>query len=239
VIVGGRGNSIQFWPEGNNVIVGGQYSSIEGQGWFNTMIGGMSNRLFDCLDSYMMFGEQNSVSNGWRSGAIGGSFNAAGSQNSATIDSCIAWASQSTIAASDGEIATNCFVLGSDVSDIHSAEYSWLLGGTGNSVGATGGGERNFVIGGQDHELGDGAQSTGIVGGESHRVDGPGTYSALLLGGLNNAINLPGGSFSSYPVVTGGEGNVAAGNWSVVSGGLNRSTNGDHDWAAGSLYEDN
>jgi hypothetical protein len=72
-----------------------------------------------------------------------------------------------------------------------------------------------------------------ILGGHTNVIEGPfgAAYSAIC-GGQGNRTT------ARYATVTGGQHNIAGGEWSVVSGGQERSVDGDHDWRAGNLVQD-
>jgi len=69
-----------------------------------------------------------------------------------------------------------------------------------------------------------------VSGGAFNEAKGP---SASISGG---GLCLASGRSSS---VSGGNANIAKGDWSSVSGGFNGSVDGDSDWRAGNLFEDN
>jgi hypothetical protein len=83
-----------------------------------------------------------------------------------------------------------------------------------------------------------------VINGETGLVNGQGgfiatgtnnqsdAYQGAVIGGRNNIADYE-------AVVVGGQNNHANGTRSVVSGGNMRSVSSDHDWAAGSLFEDN
>ena len=100
--------------------------------------------------------------------------------------------------------------------------FNSLVGGRGNSVGTPG-------LSGPDYAT--------IVGGRQNRMDstqGPAEQACVIVGGALNHV-LDGANDAS---IFGGEDNSVGGTGSVVGGGLMRSALGDHDWVAGSLFED-
>lgn len=130
-------------------------------------------------------------------------------------------------------------------------EHCSVLGGFENE--ATGG--DTTVAGGQfntarflDASIGGGRSNVaealdGWIGGGTCNYVGPGPVPACdpafllpgassVSGGRQNAAT---GDFAS---VSGGEQNTASGNGSALGGGKTRTASGDHDWAAGSLLED-
>ena len=122
-------------------------------------------------------------------------------------------------------------------------DYNWsgsdgtvVVGGSGNHAipaGGGGAGNKAVVVGGFDNRSK--GQGSVIVGGRYNETTA--NYSAILAGTSNTCFgdSQGGGSFCA---IVGGEGNsTATTTAATVSGGLNRSASGEHDWAAGSLYE--
>lgn len=114
---------------------------------------------------------------------------------------------------------------------------SGIVQGEGNTIGnynaAAIGGDGNIVTGdsasafGGSHNTASAPSSVSVGGTENAAAA---QYSATL-GGKNNTASGYVGS------VTGGQNNNAAGGYSSVSGGTSRQALDDHDWAAGSLWE--
>lgn len=78
--------------------------------------------------------------------------------------------------------------------------------------------------------------NTTVIGGSLNQATG--SHGGTILGGIGNlTVGIAPGT-GVHPTVVGGENNEARGRCAVVSGGLMRSTAGDHDWRAGSLFED-
>lgn len=79
-----------------------------------------------------------------------------------------------------------------------------------------------------------GVEGSTLVGGYHNRLTAIGNpFNATVVGGQDNVI-----SDQEHATVVGGQGNAASGTWSTVTGGLNRTATGEHDWVAGSLLED-
>lgn len=106
------------------------------------------------------------------------------------------------------------------------ADSSAVFGGGHNIAN----GPEAVTVGGWEN-VADGFWST-LVGGTNNNTPNSANRYTVVLGGQNNTAT---GLSSS---VVGGQNNAASGNWSSVSGGIDRQANGDHDWAAGSLWED-
>lgn len=100
---------------------------------------------------------------------------------------------------------------------------SSVSGGINNIASASGA----SVSGGIENEAK--ASGASVSGGINNIASGEG---AITSGGIENVASGRGAG------VSGGLLNTASGTASSVSGGLQRSTDGKHDWAAGSLYED-
>ncbi len=113
-------------------------------------------------------------------------------------------------------------------------------------------GSHNLIVGPQHRYL----HTGGLVAGANNTISGVSTSVsggrgntasggvASVSGGDTNSA-LGGGSSVSGGFmntadggVAGGEGNTATGTYSSVGGGLARSVLGDHDWSAGTLFED-
>lgn len=118
------------------------------------------------------------------------------------------------------------------------SESSSVLGGSGNfaiAAGAGGAGSAAVVVGGFDNRSK--GQGSVIVGGRWNETTA--NYSSILAGTHNTCFGDSGGG-GSFCAIVGGESNTTATTHAAtVGGGLNRSTSGPHDWAAGSLFEDN
>lgn len=97
------------------------------------------------------------------------------------------------------------------------------IGGWYNSAG----GEYSALVGGDTNTTSGGLSV--ILGGEDNNADGS---RAALLGGQGNTV------FGNWSSISGGQDNQASWHWSSISGGNNRTVAGNHDWAAGSLFED-
>jgi hypothetical protein len=109
--------------------------------------------------------------------------------------------------------------------NVAQGDFSCVLGGETNIVAA----QAAAVVGGLGNQA-SGSYSV-VVGGDGGAT-GADAFGAAVLGGFENNAT---GTLST---VTGGEGNVAAASASTVSGGNERTASGDHDWVAGSLFED-
>ncbi len=154
-------------------------------------------------------GRRNRADGNW-SAVSGGGYNAATADQSAAFGGSFNWAA---------------------------AGSSVVLGGSGNqarAAGNGGAGNESVVVGGFDiRSMG---QASVVVGGRYNETSA--NYSAILAGVSNECLGDPngGGSFCS---IVGGEGNVTGiATAATVGGGLGRTAAGDHDFVAGSLFED-
>jgi hypothetical protein len=176
---------------------------------FGGVVAGESN---DASGDYAVSvgGRRNQASGNW-SAVSGGAHNHASGQNAVVAGGSFNWSgSDSTV----------------------------VVGGEGNHAipaGAGGAGNKAVVVGGYDNRSK--GQGSVVVGGRWNETTA--NYSAILAGASNVCLGDSLGN-GSYCVVVGGEGNsTAATTAATVSGGQNRTAVGPHDWAAGSLYEDN
>jgi hypothetical protein len=113
-----------------------------------------------------------------------------------------------------------------------SGDFSVVSGGSGNTASgnfaAVSGGAANTATG----------LVASVSGGGGNTASGD--FSSVSGGGFN-AVDEEGVGNMAVGVnstVSGGSGNTASGNFSAVSGGLNRTAEGEFDWVAGSLVED-
>ena len=74
-----------------------------------------------------------------------------------------------------------------------------------------------------------------IVGGQFNTTN---SNRNVVVGGLNNFAGNASPNIAYHSVVVGGEANQSAGAIGVVSGGADGIVTGEHDWVAGSLFED-
>jgi hypothetical protein len=132
--------------------------------------------------------------------------------------------------------------------------FGGLVAGDGNEINApyatVSGGNDNIVTGlAASISGGISNRASGVIssisGGSFNRASG--LYASISGGGLNTASgdssSVSGGSqntaFGRFSSISGGTGNSAGGFFGAsVSGGRDRSVNGDFDWAAGALFED-
>lgn len=128
-------------------------------------------------------------------------------------------------------------VLGGSFNQAQSQE-GVVVGGHNNLVGNPISGSfanQAVVVGGYDNQSR--AQGSLIVGGRFNQTTA--NYSAILAGANNQCTGDSQGG-GSYCAIAGGQGNTT-GNVTAASvgGGQNRTANGNHDWVAGSLFQDN
>lgn len=140
---------------------------------------------------------------------------------------------------SDGDFPTAdaCIGNGKVWAVSHKSGSHNIVGGFRNSYSSYGGlvvGQNNAInnvfatiSGGRDSISG--GDSSSVSGGALNVASGG---AASVSGGIRNVAS---GDVAS---VSGGDSNVASGNLSSVSGGRDRIAPGLHDWAAGSLFED-
>jgi hypothetical protein len=108
-----------------------------------------------------------------------------------------------------------------------------VSGGTFNTAS----GEFSSVSGGIFNTASEASSS--VSGGSGNTASGP--FASVSGGGFDvffgeeGAGNTASGEVSS---VSGGSGNIASGSFAAVSGGRNRTAEGEFDWVAGSLVED-
>lgn len=132
----------------------------------------------------------------------------------------------------------------SDQATVCGGSFNWagagdsvVVGGAGNHAipaGNGGAGNAAVVVGGFDNRsMGEGSV---IVGGRFNETTA--NYSGILAGANNDCIgNANGGG--SFCAIVGGEGNTTGTvTAAAVGGGQSRSAVGDHDWVAGTLFED-
>ena len=86
------------------------------------------------------------------------------------------------------------------------------------------------TLGGSSHSVVNGGGA--LVGGFENHIDPSGI--ATIVGGRGNGAEAQ----VRHATLVGGEGNRAGGDYSVVGGGRSRTAAGEHDWVAGSLFED-
>jgi hypothetical protein len=168
-------------------------------------------------ESNSSFGSYGSVSGGRRNRAIGPWTSVVGGGHN--------------LATSQGAV-----VVGGDF-NWSAADSTVVVGGSGNQAapaGSGGAGNKSVVLGGfNNSSLGQGSV---IVGGRYNQTTA--NYSAILAGTNNICMGDAGGG-GSYCAIVGGEGNTTATTTAAtVSGGLNRSASGPHDWVAGGLFQD-
>lgn len=127
-------------------------------------------------------------------------------------------------------------VLGGSFNSAESQE-GVVVGGSGNLVGDPMPGalaNQSVVVGGYDNTAR--AQGSLVVGGRFNQTTA--NYSAILAGANNTCNGDPQGG-GSYCAIVGGQGNSTSNvTAATVGGGQGRSALGPHDWAAGSLFED-
>ena len=187
----------------------------------------------------IVLGHRNNLSSfggivGARNNSISGAFASvsAGKYNTASgVCSMVSGGRQNTASASYSSVSGGYYntasglyssVSGGDYNTA-SGYYSSVSGGFANT--ASGGG--SSVSGGNGNVA---SGSISWIGGGGINTANDGLSS--VSGGFRNVAS---GVFSS---VSGGYSNTADGYISSVSGGYNRSVYGTHDWAAGSLFED-
>ena len=116
--------------------------------------------------------------------------------------------------------------------------YCGVVVGEGNSIG----GEKAIAIGGDGNQAM--ASQASVVGGFRNTAMGD---NSVIAGGvwnqtIGNHSVVSGGEqnrgVGDGSTITGGNYNEALGPLSSVSGGFQRTATGEHDWTAGSLWED-
>jgi trimeric autotransporter adhesin len=132
-----------------------------------------------------------------------------------------------------------------------SGEFAVVSGGTGNTASGSSavvsGGSQNtasgefgaFVSGGTANTAS--SDFAAVSGGAGNTASGDG--SVVSGGGRSDLFISPGNSVGNeasglLAVVSGGGGNTASGVNATVSGGQNRTADGEFEWVAGSLAED-
>ena len=198
---------------GEGGIVAGRDNSI---GTAGVILGGHSNQAGDGV---VLSGHNNTagiqgvVLTGVENRALWGSAVATGWRNEAEDSAVI-------LSGRDNYAEDSAVVVGG-LNNTAASDYSAILGGADNTTPWT-------LEPGKDWS---GAIGSCIVGGKLNTVDG---YDTVVVGGeSNNAGGL-------RSVVLGGKDNwtIWSGPTSVVAGGLAHGASGEHDFVAGSLFED-
>jgi len=175
----------------------------------------------------LLAGHSNTVTNNFAS-VSGGAGNTASGQDASVSGGSDNTASAFAASVSGGQSNTasgeTASVSGGG-GNTASGDRASVSGGFANTasglVASVSGGEFNMASGG----------SASVSGGIENTASG--TRASSVSGGANNTAS----GFEAS--VSGGQNNTASGSRASVSGGNSRTASGPHDWAAGSLSEDN
>ena len=219
----------------HNVVLGlsNNYASFGGHvaGWMNSILGehgsvlgGRQNIVgpASTVGNVIVSGMENTISNSWGSAIISG-------RKNTVEDSAYSAIVAGSLGVARGGLSA---ILGGNQNETTGGN-SVVGGGFGNSTQAT----NSFIAGGVNNTVELTSAAGSVFGGEGNFLGN--SYAGVILGGLDNFTSQGGGSNSNHATVTGGQGNFIDGApYGAISGGLNRSVTGPHDWAAGSLTED-
>jgi hypothetical protein len=201
-ILGGYGHSVN-----------GGYSSIV-QGYFNkvsayagTIAGGSSNIISGNSDrSTIGGGNDNKILESSNSAVIGGGSN---NQIRKSSNSAVAGGMNNMISGENGGLNQDFNFIGGGCGNILKNKNGWslIVGGRSNTIYGSTNNEAfyNTIVGGWDNSIVDTLNDAGsgpiltstILGGQSNRITGRGSYSQIL-GGYNNKLS------TDYSVILGG-----------------------------------
>ena len=237
-IVSGQSNTVS---SNDSFLGGGNSHTISAQ--FGTIGGGQSNTVSTNTHGFIGGGLSNTVSGQYGSTA-GGAQNTNSSQygvvvggrqnsvNGGTYDLVVGGYLNTIVFAAVGNNQGRLIVGGTNNTiDFGGNEHTCIVGGSSNFIGVLanyaflGGGRNNSctgldstLTGGRANRIGNGSYATATVcflgGGQSNVIDTNSDYSTLV-GGLSNTI-----SGVDYAFIGGGNGNQAAGAYSVSVGGF-------------------
>ena len=263
-VSGGRNNLAS--GDYSSVSGGGGEAADEGNiafGTYSSILGGMSNIAGDraLLDHWV--GTRSTISGGRNNVASGDFSHVSGGGGPYSGDSNIAFGTYTSILGGMKNIAGDVVLLDHGIgsraaisggrNNYASGDYSSVSGGKNNwasaSTSSVSGGKNNFAsasissVSGGEYNVASGDHSN-VSGGSANTASG---HASQVSGGCKNTASasycsVSGGYYNtasdSHSSVSGGYLNEASGVDSSVSGGNNRTADGQYDWVAGSLFQD-